>query len=171
MVISMAVLIIPILAIVWFFQTAPEEAAEELDITPVLQQAENESPYPVLRPANLPEDWVPVRVAWAADGQRWINGEPAVGNSWQLGYLAPNDIYVGIQQRDRNAAAFITSITREGLAQDESFTVDGREWEHFISADSRTQSLVWRDGDVVAAVTADDEVELLLAFVGALSEG
>lgn len=171
MVISMAVLLIPIALIVWFFQTVPEENVERLDVEPVIEQADKDLPYPVLRPVNLPDEWVPVRVNWAEDGGRWIDGEPATGNSWQLGYLSPDQIYVGLQQRDRAVPSFLTNVTREGRGSGEIFTVDGREWERWTSSDGRTHSLVWQDDDLAAVVTADDEVELLLAFVGALSDG
>lgn len=171
MVLSMAVLLIPIIAIVWFFQTVPDENIEAVDISPALQRAEQQSPYAVLRPVNLPEQWVPVRVAWAADGERWIDGEPAAGNSWQLGYLSPDEIYVGLQQRDQAAAAFLNQVTREGRPQGDSFTVAGRIWEHWTSMDGRTQSLVWQDDQLVTAVSGDTELEELLAFVSTLSDG
>ncbi|MCC2593557.1 DUF4245 domain-containing protein [Tessaracoccus sp. OS52] len=171
MAISMLVLLVPIALIAWFFTMDPEPEVEAVDVAAVLATAEEESPYPVLRAVNLPEDWIPTRVAWAADGERWINGEPAVGNSWQLGYLAPNEIYVGLQQRDRSPLQFLEQVTREGRPEEGEVELAGREWERWVSLDGRTRSLVWRDGDLAAAVTGDTDFAQLEAFAGSLSEG
>lgn len=170
MVWSMLVLLVPIALIVWFFQTAPEEQVEPVDVGPHLARAQAESPYPVLHPVDAPEDWVPVRVAWAADGERWIDGEPAVGNAWQVGYMMPDGIYVGLQQRDRATDAFVNRITRQGKRSDGVLQVGQREWEFWVSEDRRTNSLVWRDGEMVALVTADAELEVLQAFAGTLQD-
>jgi len=169
MVISMAVLIVPVLLITWFFSQTPKPEVEIVDVAPVLAQAEEESPYPILRPVGLPDGWRPIRVAWAADGERWITGEDAVGNSWQLGYLAPNDIYIAIQQRDRATAGFITWVTREGYREDGAVDVAGLTWERYVSHDGRTRSLIAEDAGMVAAVTGDADYEQLEAFASTLT--
>ncbi|MDF1489123.1 DUF4245 domain-containing protein [Tessaracoccus caeni] len=169
MVISMVVLIVPVLLITWFFTRTPAPEVETVDVAPVLAQAQEESPYPVLRPAGLPADWQPVRAAWAADGERWITGEPAVGNSWQLGYMAPNDIYVGLQQRDRAIPSFITWVTREGLKEEGSLDAAGLTWDRYVSHDGRTRSLIAETDDVVAAITGDTDYTQLEAFATTLT--
>lgn len=171
MVISMAVLLIPLALISWLFTNNPEPTVETVEVAPVLAQAEAESPYPVLRATNLPNDWVPTRVAWAADQTQWITGEPAVGNSWQLGYLAPNGIYLAVQQRDRAVESFIADITQQGRRQPEVSDIAGRTWEHWISEDELTSALVWRDGDMVAVVAGNTDFDQLDAFAGALETG
>lgn len=171
MVISMAVLVIPIVLIAWFFTIDPKPEVEPVNVAPVLARAESESPYPVLRATNLPESWVPARVAWARDGDRWITDKPADGNSWQLGYLAPNQIYIGLQQRDRSTTAFVSSITRDGKRLgSEVVTTGGRDWEKWASADHRTRSLVWRDGEMVAVVTGDTGFDQLSDFAATLTD-
>ncbi len=168
MVISMAVIMVPLLLITWLFTNDPKPTVEAVDVEPILTQAEQTSPYPILRPTDLPEDWVPTRVAWAEDGNQWITNEPAVGNSWQLGYLAPNDIYVAVQQRDRGVSAFVGDITRDGRKETEVSEISGRTWEHWISRDERSRSLVWRDGEMAAVVTGDTDYAQLDAFAGSL---
>ncbi len=169
MVISMAVIIVPLALITWLFTNDPDPQVEPVDVAPVLARAEAESPYPVLRAVSLPAQWVPTRVAWAADGNMWITEQPAVGNSWQLGYIAPNGIYVAVQQRDRAVEAFISTVTQQGRRQSESTEVAGRTWEHWVSNDDRTRSLVWRDGDMVAVVSGNADFEELDAFAGSLA--
>lgn len=168
MVISMAVIMVPLLIIVWIFTNDPKPTAEPVDVAPVLAQAEQNSPYPILRPTDLPKEWVPTRVAWAEDGKQWITSQPAVGNSWQLGYLAPNKIYVAVQQRDRGVNAFVADVTQDGRMEPEVTESSGRTWEHWISRDERSRSLVWRDGEMVAVVTGDTDYAQLDAFVGSL---
>lgn len=168
MVISLLVLFVPIVAIYWFFTSDPEPEVEKVEYAPVLEVAQEESPYPVLHPVNLPGDWVPVRVAWAADGENWITNEPAVGNSWQLGFMAPNEIYVGLQQRDRSPVQFLAEVTRDGAASGDSVSIAGLDWERWVSEDERSRSLVWRDGDLTAVVTGDTDFEQLEAFAATL---
>lgn len=168
MVISMAVIMVPLLLITWLFTNDPEPVVEAVDVGPVLAQAEAVSPYPILRTTDLPQDWVPTRVAWAEDGNLWITDEPAVGNSWQLGYIAPNGIYVAVQQRDREVPSFVADVTREGRMESEVSEILGRTWEHWVSEDEVSRSLVWRDGDMVAVVTGDTDYAQLDAFVGSL---
>ncbi|WP_158600577.1 DUF4245 domain-containing protein [Tessaracoccus antarcticus] len=169
MVLSMLVLLVPLALITWLFTSDPAPEVESVDVASVLAKAEEQSPYPVLRATNLPADWVPVRVAWAADGDAWITNEPAVGNSWQLGYLAPNQIYVAVQQRDRGTATFVSDVTQDGRRKPETSEIAGRSWEHWISDGDRTRSLVWRDGDMVAVVSGDTTFEQLDAFAGTLT--
>ena len=170
MVISMLVLLVPIGLIYWFFTSNPDAKPEAVDVAPVLTVAQEQSPYPVLRPVNLPDGWVATRVAWAEDGENWIDGEPAVGNSWQVGYISPDGTYIGLQQRDRAASAFIDDLTRDGVASGTTDETAGRTWERWTSSDGRTNSLVWRDGDVAAVVAGDTGFEQLLAFAGSLTD-
>ncbi len=169
MIISMAVLLVPILVIVWLFTDNPEPQAEAVDVAPLLARAEAESPYAILRANNLPEPWKPVRVAWAADGENWMGGEPADGNSWLVGYLGPDGIYYGVQQKDRNERLFIADVTRDGEPTGETVQALDRSWEAYESEDGRTTSLVARDGDVVSIVAADTDLEAVEAFVTSLT--
>lgn len=168
MVISMAVILIPLLLITWVFTNDPKPTIEPVEVAPILTQAQENSPYPILYASDLPGDWVPTRVAWAADNDQWITSQPAVGNSWQLGYMAPNNIYVAVQQRDRSVSTFITDVTQDGRQESEVSEIAGRTWEHWISREGRSRSLVWRDGEMVAVVTGDTDYAQLDAFVGAL---
>lgn len=169
MVISMAVLLVPLLVIIWLFTDNPEPQAEAVDVAPQLARAEAESPYPILRANNLPEPWKPVRVAWAADGENWMGGEPADGNSWLVGYLGPDGIYYGVQQKDRNERQFIADVTRDGEPTGESVEALDLVWEAYESGDGRTTSLVARDGEVVSIVAADTDLEAVEAFVTSLT--
>lgn len=167
----MAVIVVPLLVVTWFFTQNPAEEVESVDPAPHVERAREQSPYPVLAPQGLPDGWVPLRVRWARDGEAWITGEPAVGNSWQLGYLNPDGVYIAVQQRDRSPQQFVDQLSRDGVRESEVSSLAGREWERWTSLDDRTRSLVWRDGQMVAVVTGDTSYEVLDTFAASLSDG
>lgn len=171
MVISMTVLLVPIALITWWFTLDPEAKPEAIDVEATLTRAQAESPYPVLSAEDLGEGWVPVRVAWAKEGQPWITGEPATGNWWQVGYLSPVEIYYGVQQRDGVGGAFVTDLTRDGSPLGGTVELAGRTWERFESGDGRTRSLVHEDELVTSIVTADTDFTSLEEFAATLVEG
>ncbi|MDO5676025.1 MAG: DUF4245 domain-containing protein [Propionibacteriaceae bacterium] len=170
MIISLAVIAIPIILIMALFTRTPEEKAEPVDLGPFLGRAVAESSYPVLTADGLGEGWLPVRAAWAKKGQRWITAEPALGNSWQVGYLSPDQIYYGVLQRDAAGEELIRSNTREGKEIGEPVSLAGREWVRYESKDGRTVSLVNAQGDVTTVVSADTDFTQLEAFTSTLVE-
>lgn len=170
MLISLAVLIIPVVALVWFFSIDGDSRPQPVDVGPAHARAMAEADYPVLRAGDLGEGWNPVRVAWAKAGDPWITSEPALGDSWQVGYLSPDDVYFGVVQRDTGAASFIEEFTREGDPVGEPVTLAEREWERYESEDGRTRSLVHLDGDVASVVSADADFTALEAFASTLTD-
>lgn len=170
MVISMAVLVVPILLIVGFF-TWPADRSENIqpvDVRGNLTRAKSESPYPLLHADPLPEGWTPVRVGWAKQGDTWLDHEPATSNWWLVGYLSPKEIYFGVQQRDGVVPGFVERVTREGKAMGEPTAIDGREWTRYESEDGRTRSLVSDADGVVSIVTADTDFAALEEFTAGL---
>lgn len=170
MIISMAVIMVPVLLIVWFFTMGDDSKPATVDVDGTLKRATAETPYPLLRAEALGDDWRPIRVAWAKTGEPWITAEPASANSWQLGYLSPDETYFGIQQRDAGAAEFIRSTTREGKKLDGQADLAGLTWDRYESPDERTRSLVHVDGEVASIVTADTDFATLEAFTSSLVE-
>lgn len=170
MIISLAVIMVPVALIAWFFTTPAEDEVQRVDVAATLQVAQEQSNYPLLVAEPLPEGWTPVRVAWAQSGKPWITSEPAVGDSWQVGYLSPDGIYFGVQQRDESRAEFVSATTREGKALGAEVEVAGIVWERYESEDERTRSLVATDGDVTSIVTADADFIALESFAATLVE-
>ncbi|MDO4783634.1 MAG: DUF4245 domain-containing protein [Propionibacteriaceae bacterium] len=166
---SMAVLLIPVLVIIAIYARPGDETPQRIDYLPVLTRAQQESPYPVLAPRNLPETWTPTRARWAKAGEAWLDGKPAAGNSWQLGFIDPEGIYIAVQQRDGAAiAAFVAQLTRDG-SPGETVTLGGREWQRYISADGRTRSLVHTGPRMSAIVAGDTGFAQLDSFAEILS--
>lgn len=169
MVISMAVLLVPIALIVWWFTLNPDPEPEAVDVDATLATAVGQSPYPVLVADGLGEGWTPVRVAWAREGDAWITNEEATGNWWQVGYLSPEGVYVGVQQRDGATGTFVADVTRDGNPLGATVELAGLTWERFESDDERTRSLVSLGEDVTSVVTADTDFVTLEAFAATLA--
>lgn len=166
MVRSLLLIIVPLLIISFFFtRTLGDHPVRTVDVGPILAQARDEAPYPVLAPVNLPEGWQPTRVAWEPAGHE---GAPP-REHWQVGYLSPDQVYFAVNQSpDREI--LIQAQTRDGLP-DGSSTLAGTAWERRVSPDGRTRALVRDAGPVTTVVVADADYAALEAFAGTLRTG
>ncbi|GAA4896487.1 hypothetical protein GCM10025789_12810 [Tessaracoccus lubricantis] len=168
MIISLAVIAVPVLLLIVLFTSTPEQEARAIDLGPFVSRAEAESPYPVLVAEGLGEGWIPVRAAWATKGEPWITTDPALGNSWQVGYLSPDEIYYGVLQRDESGPELVREATREGAEIGEETSLAGRDWSRYESKDGRTRSLVNDTDGVTTVVSADTDFAELEAFTSTL---
>jgi hypothetical protein len=166
---SLAVILIPLVVITVLFTKLPaDHPVQVVDPQPVLAEARKESPYAVLAPANLPSQWRPTRVTWVRTGEPYLNGAPSVRNLWRLGYLSPDDTYVALAQGDLEPDDFISTETRDGVADGES-SINGEAWERRVSPDNRTRSLVRRTTLVTTIVAGDTSYAGLEAFAATLA--
>lgn len=168
MIVAMVVLMVPILAITAFFTRTPEPPVQAVAYEPAARQAAAQAAYPVLVPASLPEGWTPTRARWTPAGQPGLGGDPVPGDTWQLGFLSPQQTYVALDQRDRAPGPFVAATTREGRPDGE-VAVSGAPWTRYVSADGRTRALV-RQGEAVTIVSGDLPYEALAAFASTLVE-
>lgn len=170
MIISLAVLLIPIVILISIYATPGDETVEPVDVAAVLEVARAEAPYPVLVPVGLPAGWVPNRVRWAEAGEPWLNGEPSPGNSWQVGYINPEGIYVALQQRDSVAVSFIAEVTQDG-SPGETSVIGDYTWTRYSAKEGRTNSLVAQVGESTAIISGDTSFDVLEQFAAVLSAG
>jgi hypothetical protein len=171
MVRSLAVLLIPVVLITYLFTRTPDgPAVRPLDWTPVLAQAREQAPYPVLAPRAVPEDWRATQVSWVPQGRPHLNGDPSPRNLWELGFLDGQDTYVELVQGDLEPRALVEDKTREGL-EDGSSQVAGSTWERRTSDDERTRSLVRTVDGVTAIVVGDLSYAELESFAATLTTG
>lgn len=168
MLVAMAVLFVPVILITQLFTRNPEPPVTALDWQPVAQRAAAESDYEVLAPENLPEGWIATRARYVPAGRPVSGGDPAVGDTFQLGFLSPEQRYVALDQRDVAPDQFVMSVTRNGRPEG---TLDGlgRTWERRLSDDGRTRALVSRGEDAVTIVSGDLPYEALAAFLATLA--
>ncbi len=169
MVRTLAVIFIPLLIISFFFtRNLADHPVNVVDYRTVLAKARSEAPYPVLAPVGLPATWRATKAEWVPKGDTYLNEQPSVRNLWQLGFLAPDEIFVALNQGDALPEQFIEDYTREGVA-DGTSQLDGQPWERRISPDERTRSLVRSTPTVTTIVVGDTAYEGLEAFASTLS--
>lgn len=166
MIVAMLVVLLPALLAVAWFQRVPEPPIARTDPAPVASSAAAAAPYGVAVPA-LPDGWVCTRARWTPQGRPGVGGDPVAGNTFELGYLSPEQRYFAVDQRDVRPAAFVADVTRDGAPAGES-SVAGRAWLRYESADRRTRALVLQAADHVTIVSGDVPYEALEAFAGSL---
>lgn len=168
MLVAMLVLLVPVVGLTWMFTRDPQPQVAAIEYRPVAEQAAAEASYPVLVPANLPDGWVATRARWTPTGRPGVGGDPVPGDTWQLGFLSPQETYLALDQRDAAVEPFVADVTRSGRADGES-AVAGRAWQRYTSSDGRTRSLVLREDEDVAIVSGDVPYEALEAFASTLA--
>lgn len=169
MVRSLAVIVIPLLIITFFFtRNVGDHPVTVVDWRPVLATARSQAPYPVLAPTNLPQDWRPTQVVWAPKGQPYQNGAPSVRDLWKLGFLDPDNVFVGLTQGDLHAEDLIRTETHDGLPDGQS-TVGDQTWQRVISPDEQTRSLVTQTPKVTTIVSGDLPYGALESYAATLS--
>ncbi|MGD7706491.1 DUF4245 domain-containing protein [Microlunatus sp. Y2014] len=161
MVRSLAVLLIPVLAITLLFTIDPKESpgAQPIDWEPARDQAAAEAGFEVVAPARLPDSWTPVRVAWENEDEQ--------AQRWMLGWLDPQQTYFAVEQGNSPPMIFIARVSRDGVADGVS-QVGDQTWHRYRSPDDRTRSLVITGPDVTTVVVADASYEALEAFAATL---
>jgi hypothetical protein len=167
---SLAVILLPVLLLTMLFTRNLESApVTVVDWRPVLAQAREQSPYPVLAPTNLPPEWRSTQVRWVKQGDPYLDGAAAVRNTWQLGFLAPDDTYVALNQGDARPADFIAAQSRDGLPDGQS-SIEGATWQRLRTEDGRTRSLVLGTPQVTTLVVGDTSYEALESFATTLRD-
>jgi hypothetical protein len=167
---SLAVILIPVVIITYFFTRTPDAPVKTVDWTPVLTQARQQAPFEVLAPRAVPQDWRATKASWVAQGWPGLNGDPSPRNLWQLGFLDSTDTYVELDQGDLQGPDLVADKTRQGLPDGQS-TVQGQVWERRISEDERTRSLVIATPAVTSIVTGDLPYADLESFAATLASG
>lgn len=173
MVRSMLVLLLPILVLGWLLTNrVSEPPLPTVDWRAQVAAARAEAPYPVLAPSELPgggQDWRCTKASWIPVGRPGLNQEPSPRNQWELGFIAPSGVHIGLTQGDLAPVPLIASATRDGLADGETRIGQG-SWERYISKDGRTRSLVQRTDRGVAIVSGDTDYPALEEFAGTLTD-
>ncbi len=168
MLVAVAALLIPVVLIYLWFSRIPEPEVRAVDWQPVVARAQAEAPYPVAVPRNLPADWVVVRARWTPLGEPGLDRKPAIGNTFQLGFLTSERIYLGLDQRDTDPRGLIRDAARDGVANGESM-LGGVRWQRFVSRDDRTRALVRSDSDSTLVISGDVPYEALEAFAATIA--
>lgn len=169
MVIAVVMLLIPVVIIYWWFSRVPEPQATAVDWRPVVAQAKAEAPFPVAVPQNLPADWTVVRARWTPVGRAGLDRQPAIGNTFQLGYLTAQQMYIGLDQRDTDGPGLIRTAARDGNADGQSVIAD-KPWQRYVSRDGRTRAVARTGDGSTVVISGDLPYESLDAFAATLGD-
>lgn len=167
MIISLSVIMIPILVVMWFFTRPSQTPVADVDWRPVAEQARSRSPYPIVVPERLPSGWRATQAAYTARGESQSDGSTAAGNTWRMAWLSPQQMYIGLAQRDSAGQQLVDQLGRSPHA-DGSSTVAGATWRRLATEDGRTRTLAIERQGVTTVVTGDVSYADLEAFAAAL---
>ena len=169
MVRSLLLILVPVLIIAAVFTNLPSDhPVKVVDWKPVLTVARRDAPFPVLAPTNLPDGWRATQVRFVKQGDTDIDGQPSPRNLWELNFLTPDNIFIGLDQGDLQPKDLIDDKTRNGTA-DGTSTVGDQTWQRMVAADGRTRSLVMAQPKVTTIVSGDLSYEALEAYASTLS--
>ena len=142
MLISLAVLLVPILLIVALFQRAPARPpVEAIDPVAAAVQAQPKASFPLLVATGLPRAWVPIEAAWTPLGGQLLGHGVAEAGTWVVGYQTPDDTFVSISQQAGKLPTFVEEFTHSA-APDGTSTVAGQQWTRYAGTDGSTRYLV-----------------------------
>lgn len=165
MVLTMAVLMIPVVLIVWFFQRTPDEPTlPAADWQQAVASATERADFTVLAPASLPEGWRATQASFVEAG---TNG--AAYDELRLVLLDEQNINLQLRQaKTTEERAFLVKNTREGFDSGAQ-KVGDQVWKQITSGDGRTQYLLGQRDDSLVLVSGDTSAERLVAFAQMLT--
>ena len=170
MFLTMAVFMIPLALIVWFFQSAGQDrpTVPDADWKGAVAQARASKAFEVMAPKELPAGWQATKASWLKPGQNDASGRGVQGETLELGFLSDDEKYFALNQTVAPSAPYITRATREGY-EEGIVQVDGKPWKHYISKDGRTHSLVQVEGKLTRIASSDAGVERIQQFLAVMA--
>ena len=155
------VLIVAVIALVYGCTQAlgrdTETPVDTIDYSARLASAEELADFDVLAPRGLPQGWR----ATSADVER--SGDVV---AWHLGFLNPDDRYVGLEQTDGELDEAVAEQIGTG-ATGETVEVAGRRWTVYRS-DGGDNALVHIEEGVTTVVNGSPDVAVLREFARSL---
>jgi hypothetical protein len=127
-----------------------------------LAGAREKAAYDVLAPAGLGEEWraTSVRLTDEGDGK----------TLWHMGWLSPDDTYVGLEQTDDGRDDLLDQLFLD-TRPDGTTVIDGQRWERLreVGDEDADYVLVRTDGGVTTVVLGRGGYAELEAFARTLS--
>lgn len=173
MLLSMAVISLPIVAIVeWFPHDSknPNDAAQTVDYTIPLAQARRDAdlPFQALAPTALPPGWRATSVH--------ADFDPGAQLRWELGFQTKDNQYVGLDQvADGKGADGILAVQAPDATQVKgsggTISAGGFQWQVYATPDGSHHALVRTAAPVgSAAAMTPGKVTVVVSGTGAMSE-
>ena len=162
MIISMLVGAAGVLALWLPFHRSTPDPVKVVDPASVIQGARAAESWPVLAPVGLPSTWrcTSARVDTALDGQDVVH----------LGYLTPDNAYVGLEQSATKALSFVNDSTVSGR-ETGTKVVAGLTWTTYQNDDGTHRSLVRTADGATYVVVGTATWDVLDGFASSLRPG
>jgi hypothetical protein len=173
MLLSMAVISLPIVAIVeWFPHDSkkPEDAVQTVDYTIPLDQARRDPdlPFKALAPETLPAGWRATSIH--------ADLEPGSQLRWELGFLTSDRQYVALDQvADGKGVDGVLAVQAPDATQVSgaggTVTAGGYQWQVYATPDGKRHALVRTTAPVgTAAATTPGKVAVVVSGSGTVAE-
>ena len=164
------VLMVPLVLITWFFTRDPEEPpVQSVDWQAAVAEAQQATDFPVNTIKVLPAGWMATKAAWVPTGEVLPSGATAGGSTLELGFLSENQTYFAVNQTMAPRGPYLGHVTRDGRKID-TVEAAGRTWDHYVSDDQRTHSLVLTtEAGLTIVLVSDAGVERLSEVAGLLT--
>ncbi len=161
MVRSLAAIGAAVAVVVLLVPRSGEPVVQPVQLDAAVASAEAAGDVPVVEPA--------LDDAWQLTSAR---REPPTGQvpaTWHLGYLSPDEEYVGLEVTRESSPPWVQDATTDGQ---ETTTLDvaGRTWTVYSSPDGRT-SLLLEQPDLVIVVTGSAVLDELAVMAEAALDG
>jgi len=172
MILSMALIALPIVAIVEFFPhdaKKPGDQVQTVDYTIPLEQARRTAPFQVLAPEGLPAGWRATSLH--------TDLAPGAPLRWELGFAAPGDQYVALDQvSGGDGLPGVLRVQASGATAGGTVDVGGVTWTKYDGGDAGKRRALARTepaaaagaAPVVVVVSGSAGFDELEQFAGAL---
>jgi hypothetical protein len=153
MVISMAVLLVPVFLLLGAYRLFfAGDAPIALDTSATWATARHSAPYPVLEPVGLPSGWAAISASYS-------------GATLRIGYVTPAGAGVQLVESDRTGDVLIPAELGGDARAGNLVTIGGRAWREFpvVHGGGRALVLVDQGRTVVITGTATESDERTLA--------
>ncbi|MGD7732813.1 DUF4245 domain-containing protein [Propionibacteriaceae bacterium G57] len=169
MFLTVAVLMVPVLLITWFFTRDPEQPPiVDVPWQSTVQTAKTEAGFPVQTLVALPAGWRATKATFVKQGEQLPSGNPADAPTLELGFLSDDEMYFAVNQTSSTSSSYRQQVTRDGIKLD-PVKVGDVTWDHYQSPNDRTHSLVRTEGGVTTLLVSDAGVDRLVQLAGMLT--
>ena len=161
MVLSMAVLLVPIALVLVFYRVVlGGDAPVTIDPAPAIQQAQLSRAFPVLVPRGLPGDWHVTTAGFRTT---------ADGATLRIGYVAPGDDSALLVQSSVPPATLLAAELGEDVEPTGSFRAANGVWRQYRARPGENALVLAEPGRTVVVVGTTGE-ENLEELASALSQ-
>lgn len=136
MLISLAIVVVVVLVIFALNNKPANENPKAVDYGMSLEVAQTAGVIDAQVPRPVPEGWVATSANYDL-----ISSHPTKIAQWTVGFVTPNNEFVGVRQGNGESEKFIQQMTVNGEAKGQQ-DVNGQKWTRYTSPETDNESLV-----------------------------